>query len=106
MNSKTLAKLCPRIRPQDMECSQRGFYIQEVQRAEDVENYVGGDIKHRSKQKVVQGVLLGHPIHTLSYTEPSQKRKLSYGQVCIVHPSSSYPVPVNSKSTLEFSTTR
>jgi hypothetical protein len=58
----------------------------------------------------VQGVLLGHPIHTISYTmpplptAPPLKRKLPDGQFCTGQPGSSYTVSVSITSTLEFTT--
>jgi hypothetical protein len=35
------------------------------------------------------------------HTAPPQKKKLSNARICTGQPSSSYPIPVNSKSTLE-----
>jgi hypothetical protein len=67
--------------------------------AQDVLIDVGGHLLGRSTE---------YHIHTFTYTIPvanitPSKRELPDERVCIGHPGSSYPVPVNSKSIPEFS---
>jgi hypothetical protein len=85
----------------------------EEQQTEKIETEVGDDDrirKHTGVRNIIQGVLLGHLLHTISYTNPPlptgppQKKKLPDGQFCTGEPSSSFTMSVYIKSTLEFST--
>jgi hypothetical protein len=64
---------------------------------------------HTGVRNIIQGVLLGHLLHTISYTTPSlpraplQRRKLPDGEFCTGYSGSSFTVSVYIKSTLEFS---
>ncbi len=88
-----------------MSPTQRGFYILELQRVKKVENYAGAVESIRVHKTQVYATLSrvsirGIPFthhHTipLMLTAPPKKRKLPEGQTCTV--------PVNSKSTVEFS---
>jgi hypothetical protein len=66
--------------------------------------------RHTGVRNTVQGVLLGYPIHTISYTipplptAPPQKRKLPDGQFCIEYPGSSFTVSVRLVSSSAVST--
>jgi hypothetical protein len=63
----------------------------EEQQTEKIETEVRDDDrirKHIGVRNIIEGVLLGHPIHTILYTIPPlptgplQKRKLPDGQFC------------------------
>jgi hypothetical protein len=79
--------------------SQRSFYILEVKRAEDVENYVGAVERvcnHTDVRKIVRSVPLGYLIHTLSYNIPT-RRQLPLWKGTLPHGQCSVPWARNCK---------